>query len=226
MDEIRTLRAERLKTFFDKKGGASAALAMVMDKGSPEFKSKLSHASQCTKAGFGEGAANNWEDLLEPIGMTKGYLAQPNGLNEMSESTPYTVNPSSDKTVASAPVFDWALMGTVLDKEVQELDVAVMERRAVTAKISNRGKFFVSPVDMPSLNIWANWLILIDPLDSDESCQDGRLYLFKKIDGSFLLAKFQRRLDGFEAFPESGSSLNSAGHGIKVVGRYCGSQEA
>lgn len=226
MEPTKRLRGDLLRQFLDKKGGASAAIGAVLDKGSAKYNSTLSFASQCIRVGFGEMAAQKWEELFEPLGMSKGYLTQPTSQPTLSGSTPYTVNPSSDTTVASAPVFEWARMGIVLDKEVQELDVAGLERRAVTAKISSKGKFFVSPVDMPSLNIWANWLVLIDPIDGDEACQDGRPYLFEKIDGTFFLAKFQRRLDGFEAFPESGASLTSAGHGIKVVGRYCGSQEA
>lgn len=138
----------------------------------------------------------------------------------------YGLSEARDTTVRRAPVFAWALLGAVLELEAHETDAPVLAFKPVTSKISSKGKFFVSPVDMPGFNIWAGWLILVDPMKDDSSCLDGRVYLFKRLDGSFFLGSFRRMLDGFEAFPEAGAPLTSAGHGIAVVGRYCGSQEA
>lgn len=219
MEDIKLVRAKLLAEFIGRHGGASHVLSKVMDPGSPEFKSRMSYATQCISGGFGEGAARKWEDLLHPVGMTPGYLEQP-GSSDFPTST---VHPYSVKTSGLAPVFAWARLGDVLFTESESLKAG--EYREKPDGAGPLFKWFTAEIDMPRLRIKRGWRVAVDPLTDASTCQDGETYLFKTAGGSYFLGDFRRLAVGYEAIPDSGPVMDTERHGITVVAEFAGAMK-
>lgn len=223
MDDTKQIRAKLLADFIARHGGASHVLSKVLDPGSKDFKSKMSYMTQCSTDGFGERSAAKWEDLLQPVGMASGYLTRPHSDEPEVNARLSAVRTYSVKNYNLAPVFEWAQMGEVLFTERGSLTAG--EYREKTDAASPSVKWFRAEDDMPRLRIKRGWQVAISPITDASTCRDGETYAFSTPGGSFFLGDFRRLADGYEAIPDSGPPLDTARHGICVVGEYGGSMK-
>lgn len=136
-------------------------------------------------------------------------------LNE-SDFTPYTVNPYSDTKMILAPVVEWASLESDLYKDNKEVIASRFE--AISAGAKPNTKWVEVEADMPRLMLSRGDLVLITPVSGQHECKESKVHLFKTVGNAYFLGTFRSMASGFEAFPDSGPSLESEKHGVKVVG--------
>lgn len=163
------------------------------------------------------GVRPEW--LKDGVGQMAESLSD---LRPLSESTPYTVDLSSDTKIVRAPVVEWARLGTDLYKDFSEVES--LSEIPVYGGASRQVKWYVVDTDMPRFRIKRGHKVAIDPYGcSIESCEEDELYLFKTVSGKFFLAEFRSMGDGeFEATPDNGQPMDSVRHKIELVAKHLG----
>lgn len=152
-----------------------------------------------------------------------GQMVEPQSdLRLLSDSTPYTGNLSSGTKIVSAPVVEWARLGTDLYKDFSEIEA--LAEIPVYGEASRQVKWYVVDTDMPRFRIKRGYKVAIDPHGcSVESCVEDELYLFKTAGGKFFLAEFRSMGDReFEATPDNGQPMDSVRHKIELVAKHLG----
>lgn len=121
--------------------------------------------------------------------------------------------------VARAPIVAWACLGEDLRKSNQNFRDEDQRFYTTTGPMSERSKFVQVSDDALSPKLVRGDFVLIDP--DNLSPERDRVALFSGPDGGFFLRRYRPLAnDDFEAYDESGRTLEGKKHGLKVEGTF------
>lgn len=229
--EIQIFRKRRLKEAIQRFFGSNIALARRLRNKDGEPLKDGSYIGHLLKEDGQPGARPIDEDRVREIEALKPELK---GWFSLSEVTPtsrtaanlqtHTVYSYSDTNTPTAPVIAWGSMGDDLFSDNYKFRAS--ESLPIPEGATGNCKWTRVVSDHPRLRIMRDDLIALEPLASTSLAVDGKVHLFKGMDGRFFLAEFRKLADGgYEAVPDSGLPLDNKRHGVVVVARKRGQWE-
>ncbi len=229
--EIQTYRKRRLKEAIERFFGSNIALARRLRNKDGEPLKDGSYVGHLLREDGQPGARPIDEDRVREIEALKpelkGWFSLPdNSAPTTLKHQPYSAahHYSSDKNAPTAPVISWGSMGDFLYTDNNSFRVS--ECLPIPEGAAGNCKWTRVESDHPRFRIMRGDLIALEPLVAALQAVDGKVHLFRALDGRFFLGEFRRLADGgYEALPDSGMPLDSKRHGVTVVARKRGQWE-